>query len=98
MEIKMYISSLLSAAIVLTGCSTPPANETVSGAECILTMLLNRNFRAERQSLWITVSIFANSKENMFSKEIETSEISKLIPKNLCEVIQELLGQKKIIL
>lgn len=79
MKFKRIPAVLLSAAILLTGCSTPPANETVSKSGIYFDTIVKIEISGMKDSTVMDHCFDLCEKyENKFSKEIETSEISKI--------------------
>lgn len=79
MKLKCISAVFLSAAIVLTGCSTPPANETVSKSGMYFDTVVKIEISGLKDSSIMDHCFdLCKQYENMFSKEIETSEISKI--------------------
>lgn len=79
MKLKCISAVFLSATIVLTGCSTPPANETVSKSGMYFDTVVKIEISGLKDSSIMDHCFdLCKQYENMFSKEIETSEISKI--------------------
>lgn len=79
MKLRCISAVLLSAAIVLTGCSTPPANETVSKSGMYFDTVVKIEISGLKDSSIMDHCFdLCKQYENMFSKEIETSEVSKI--------------------
>lgn len=79
MKLKCISAVFLSAAIFLTGCSTPPANETVSKSGMYFDTVIKIEISGLKDSSIMDHCFdLCEQYENKFSKEIETSEISKI--------------------
>lgn len=79
MKRKCISAFFLSAALFLAGCTTPPANETVSKSGIFFDTVIKIEISGLKDSSVMDHCFdFCEKYENKFSKEIETSEISKI--------------------
>lgn len=79
MKMKRISALFLSAAILLSGCSTPSKNETVSKSGLYFDTVITIQITGlEDSSIMDHCFELCEKYENLLSKEIETSEISKI--------------------